>query len=130
MSNIDHLNYCKELLNTETRYENLQSRNVISKAYYYVFYEAEHNLVYRLNWEETQYKGGVHARLLSRLYGYQKDTVDEQKKKEADRLYIQISNLKKLRVKSDYKLQLTITRRLAEFSISQAESLSASLQNL
>lgn len=130
MNNNSTLEYCKELLDQESNHKQWQCRNVISRAYYNVFYLADKKLRIDLNWRETTSKGGVHNRLYSRLRGYPENEISKGKELELAMLQKNISDLKKLRTNADYKLQLNIRRGLAEFSIAESEALSKKLNSL
>ncbi|HBU89115.1 MAG TPA: hypothetical protein DEF26_16000 [Acinetobacter sp.] len=117
------LEYCNEIASAETSYLDLQLRNVIGRAYYFTFHEAKYHLENRLGWKPTSDKGGVHARLYSSLRSYEPD-VNEQTKLNAELVYAKINALKKLRTRADYKMEIAITRELANFSIEEAKRIS------
>ncbi|MFP0693984.1 hypothetical protein ACLDYA_18275 [Acinetobacter baumannii] len=117
------LDYCNEIVTTQTSFPDLQYRNVIGRAYYFTFHEAKFHLEDRLKWSETSFKGGVHARLYSRLHGYDSNTND-QVKLNAELVYTKINALKKLRTRADYKMEIKITGELANFSIEEAKRIS------
>lgn len=130
MSNNSTLDYCRELLASESNHKKWQCRNVISRAYYNVFYIADKKLRIDLGWRETTSKGGVHNKLYSRLNGYPDDVISKEKELELAALQKNISDLKKLRTNADYKLQLNIERKVAEFSIVESETISEKINSL
>ena len=82
----------------------------------------------RLGWSETISKGGVHARALSRLLD--KTYADIQKQEDAALIYTRMNNLKKLRVRADYKLDSNISRTTAAYCVIEAEKISFDLASL
>ncbi|MBP4453579.1 hypothetical protein ITD55_20335 [Acinetobacter baumannii] len=117
------LEYCNEIASAETSYPDLQLRNGIGRAYYFTFHEAKYHLEDRLRWKPTSEKGGVHARLYSSLLSYDSNA-NEQTKINAELVYAKINSLKKLRTRADYKMEIKITRELANFSIEEAKRIS------
>jgi len=128
MSNQDVLNYCLELLQGNSEIEHIQNRNIVSRAYYFTYYECVDHVQKRLGWGETNKKGGVHARAISRLLD--QTCTDPQKREDASILYTEINSLKKLRVRADYRLDLKITRATAEYCVKEAERIGISLSGL
>lgn len=128
MSNQDVLNYCLELLQGDSEIEHIQNRNIVSRAYYFTYYECVDHVQKRLGWGETNKKGGVHARAISRLLD--QTCTDPQKREDASILYTEINSLKKLRVRADYRLDLKITRATAEYCVKEAERIGISLSSL
>lgn len=128
MSNQDVLNYCLELLQGNSEIEHIQNRNIVSRAYYFTYYECVDHVQKRLGWGETNNKGGVHARAISRLLD--QTCTDPQKREDASILYTEINSLKKLRVRADYRLDLKITRATAEYCVKEAERIGISLSSL
>ncbi|WP_433846894.1 hypothetical protein [Acinetobacter proteolyticus] len=117
------LEYCEEIETTHTAFPDLQCRNIVGRAYYYTYHEAKYHLEERLGWEQTSEKGGVHARLFSRLQGYESQEQEEIKMK-AELIYTKINALKKLRTRADYKMESVISKELARFSIADAKRIS------
>lgn len=128
MSNQDVLNYCHEMLLGNSEIKHIQNRNIVSRAYYFTYYECVEHIDKRLGWSETTQKGGVHARAISRLLD--KVSNDAQKIKQAALLHNRISNLKKLRVQADYRLELKVTRTTAQYCVREAEKIGIDLSNL
>src|SRR5690606_6199341 len=128
MSNQDVLNYCLELLQGNSEIEHIQNRNIVSRAYYFTYYECVDHVQKRVGWGETNKKGGVHARAISRLLD--QTCTDPQKREDASILYTEINSLKKLRVRADYRLDLKITRATAEYCVKEAERIGISLSGL
>lgn len=129
MSSIETLNYCKEMLNNESSYEDALLRNVVSRAYYSAFYQLMHNMNNRLGWVETNKKGGVHIREISKLLGYP-ETSNLQKIEDAKVLHNRMLNLKKLRTKADYKIDQSVERVLAEYAVFETEQICNELNSL
>lgn len=128
MSNQDVLSYCLELLQGNSEIKHIQNRNIVSRAYYFTYYECVDHIQKRLGWGETNTKGGVHARAISRLLD--QACTDPQKREDASILYTEINSLKKLRVRADYRLDLKITRATAEYCVKEAERIGISLSSL
>lgn len=128
MSAQDVLTYCREMLSKPSSIEHMQSRNIVSRAYYFTYYECINHVEKRLGWDETTTKGGVHTRALSRLLD--KTYADIQKQEDAALIYTRINNLKKLRVRADYKLDSNISRTTAEYCVAEAEKISFDLASL
>lgn len=128
MSNQDVLSYCHEMLAVNSQLQHMQNRNIVSRAYYFTYYECIEHVQNRLRWGETIYNGGVHARMLSRLLD--KASGDTRKIKQAALLHNRMINLKKLRTQADYRLQLNITRATAEYCVIEAGKIGVDLSNL
>lgn len=128
MNNQDVLNYCREMLLGNSEIEHMQNRNIVSRAYYFTYYECVEHIQNRLGLSETTQKGGVHARAISRLLDQK--IAGPQKKEHAALLHNRMNNLKKLRVQADYRLQLKITRATAQYCVSEAEQIGLGLSNL
>lgn len=128
MNNQDVLNYCHEMLLGNSEVQQMQNRNIVSRAYYFTYYECVDHIQKRLGWNETTQNGGVHARVLSRLLD--KTSNDPQKIEQAALLHNRMNNLKKLRVQADYRLQLKVTRATAQYCVAEAEKIGADLSNL
>lgn len=129
MNTLDLLKYCHEMLSEPSKIEHIQSRNIVSRAYYFTYYECVNHVAGRLGCSETNLKGGVHNRMLSRLL----DTTniqDERKHEEAALIYTKMNNLKKLRVRADYKLEVEIPRSTAEYCVMEAENIALDLSSL
>lgn len=58
MSAQDVLTYCREMLSKPSSIEHMQSRNIVSRAYYFTYYECINHVEKRLGWDETTTKGG------------------------------------------------------------------------
>lgn len=130
MNNQDTLDYCKEMLNNVSNIEHIQLRNIVSRAYYFTFYELIDHVENRLSWQETVNNGGVHIRTISRLKGFPKSSVDADTSASALELYARIINLKKLRTKADYKIDQPVSRKVAEYSVFESELISNELAQL
>lgn len=128
MNNQDVLTYCYEMLGGNSQLQHMQNRNIVSRAYYFTYYECIEHIQKRLGWSETTHKGGVHVRTLSRLLD--KTSNDAQKIKQAALLHNRMINLKKLRTQADYRLQLKITKAAAEYCVREAEKIGIELSNL
>ncbi len=128
MSSQDILNYCHEMLNQPSSIEYVQTRNIVGRAYYFTYYECINHVEKRLGWKETSTQGGVHARTLSRLLD--KTNVDEQRHEDAALIYTMMNNLKKLRVRADYHLEVKIPRNTAKYCVAEAEKIATGLSNL
>lgn len=129
MSALDVLNYCQEMLRQTSEVEYMQTRNIVSRAYYFTYYECINHVEKRLGWNETSQKGGVHVRAISRLLD--KDQVlDPQKQQEAALLYNRLNNLKKLRVRADYNFEINIPRNTAKYCVIEAGKIGVDLSNL
>jgi len=129
LSNLDHLNYCKEIFEFSSNYQEINFRNVISKSYYFAFYESIARLE-SLDWEVTNSRGGVHVVEISRFLGYPVEELSENQIKLAKKLHFKMTALKKLRTKVDYKLDQPISKNLAIYSITEAEKISNDLKLL
>lgn len=129
MNNLDHLEYCKHLFNIESEYKEINYRNVVTKSYYFAFYETIDKLNL-LRWKRTVTKGGVHAVEVSRLLGYPENSLSDVEERLAKKLHYRITTLKKLRTKADYKLDQSISERMAHYCIVEAEDISNELHNL
>lgn len=127
MKNQDVLVYCKEMLSNVSQIEHIQIRNIISRAYYFTYYECISHLEHRLNLNQMTSKGGVHAKEISRLLD---PALDQQKKENAALLFTRINNLKKLRVRADYKLETTLSRSTAQYCVTEAEGIADQLSLL
>lgn len=128
MSSQDILSYCHEMLNQPSSIEYVQTRNIVSRAYYFTYYECINHVEKRLGWKETSTQGGVHARTLSRLRDVK--NCDDEKLEEAALLYTRMNNLKKLRVRADYTLNVNIPRNTAKYCVAEAEKIATGLSNL
>lgn len=128
MNTQDILNYCHEMLNQPSEIESVQTRNIVSRAYYFTYYECINHVKNRLGWKETSSEGGVHARMLSRLLD--KTNTDVQKQEDAALLYTRMNNLKKLRVRADYKLEVKIPRSTAKYCVAEVEKIAIDLSSL
>lgn len=128
MNTLDILNYCQEMLNQPSEIEYMQTRNIVSRAYYFTYYECINHVENRLGWNETNQKGGVHARAISRLLD--KTNADAQKQEDAALLYTRMNNLKKLRVRADYKLEVKMPRTTAQYCVGEAEQIGIGLSSL
>lgn len=117
------------MLNNESSYEDALLRNVVSRAYYSAFYQLMHNMNNRLGWVETNKKGGVHIREISKLLGYP-ETSNLQKIEDAKVLHNRMLNLKKLRTKADYKIDQSVERVLAEYAVFETEQICNELNSL
>ncbi|ENX58137.1 MULTISPECIES: hypothetical protein [Acinetobacter] len=129
MNNLDHLEYCKQIFNIESEYKEINYRNVVTKSYYFAFYETVDKLNL-LGWKKTVAKGGVHAIEVSRLLGFPEKQLTDIEEKLAKKLHYRITALKKLRTKADYKLDQPISERMAQYCIVEAEDISNQLQNI
>ena len=128
MNTQDILNYCYEMLNQPSKNECVQTRNIVSRAYYFTYYECINHVEKRLGWKETTSKGGIHARMLSRLLD--NTNADVQQQEEAASLYTRMNNLKKLRVRADYKLEVQIPRTTAKYCVAEVEKIAINLSSL
>lgn len=130
MSNQDTLDYCKEMLTNVSKIEHIQLRNIVSRAYYFTFYELIDHVENRLMWQETNQKGGVHVRTISRLKGYPNSQHKNESHEAALELHSRITSLKKLRTKADYRMEQAVSRKVAEYSVFESELISKELAQL
>ena len=121
------IEYCEELIATDSLHEDCLQRNVIGRAYYHAFYEVRHHLEKRLRWFLTNKNCGVHEQLYSRFAGYPQATTGEIDKRVAEELRDRITKLIKLRTAADYKLNLAVSREMAEFSILESKAISEAI---
>jgi hypothetical protein len=128
MNNQDVLNYCHEMLLGNSEVQQIQNRNIVSRAYYFTYYECVDHIQKRLGWNETTQNGGVHARVLSRLLD--KTSNDPQKIEQAALIHNRMNNLKKLRVRADYKLEVMMPRTTAQYCVCEAEQIGIGLSSL
>jgi len=129
MNTTDVLTYCQEMLGQTSKVEYMQTRNIVSRAYYFAYYECINHVENRLGWKETISKGGVHVTKISKLLD-KEGAANAQRQEEAALLHNRINNLKKLRVRADYKLELDIPRHTAQYCVIEAGKIGIELSNL
>lgn len=128
MNNRDVLDYCKEMLQTDSSLKHIQNRNIVSRAYYFTYYQCIDHVEKRLGWGETSSKGGIHARTISRLLNQTCNNPSQIE--QAALLYTSINNLKKLRTRADYKIEINIDKATANYCVMEAERIGIDLENL
>lgn len=129
MINQDVLDYCKEMLVKVSNVEHVQLRNIVSRAYYFAYYETIYHAEKRLDWPVTTSKGGVHAKAISRLKGFPED-LEKEKRQLALALHSQMNTLKKLRTRADYKLDQPIARTVSQYAVKEVEVIAIKLSAL
>lgn len=129
MSTTNTIKYCEELIVSTSSYDDCLQRNVIGRAYYHAFYEIRYHLEKRLKWAITNRNCGVHEQIYSRFSGYPKTTLSMDEEKKAAELRNRITNLKKLRTSADYKLNLSISKEMAEYTILESKEISKEIEN-
>lgn len=128
MNNKDVLDYCKEMLENGSSVQHIQNRNIVSRAYYFTYYQCVDHVQKRLGWSETSSKGGVHARTISRLLN--QTCKNPSQIEQAALLYTSINNLKKLRTRADYKIEINMDKAIAEYCVMEAERIGIALESL
>lgn len=128
MNNKDVLDYCKEMLENGSSVQHIQNRNIVSRAYYFTYYQCVDHVQKRLGWGETSSKGGVHARTISRLLN--QTCKNPSQIEQAALLYTSINNLKKLRTRADYKIEINMDKAIAEYCVMEAERIGIALESL
>lgn len=124
------IEYCAELEQFKSEFEDIHRRNIISRAYYHAFYEFRHHLEERLKWPIMDKKGGTHLRLYSRLSGYPEDQLNSEEVKQVEELKYRITALKKYRTKADYEISTNITKLMQDFATDEAKLLATEIEKI
>ncbi|MEZ5671021.1 MAG: HEPN domain-containing protein [Thiotrichaceae bacterium] len=114
MESIEFLRTAEALLQNESVAE-VECRNAASRAYYCAYHSCLDLSKRYPSTNDVKTKGGVHQRLINTLCSHQDERV-----KSAGYFFNQI---KRLRVKADYKLTTNFTLQDSQFAVNSVQKL-------
>lgn len=103
-------------------------RSGVSRGYYACFHLASEASASFPDNAHFDIKGGVHARLIDKFHTYQSSSTPESKK--ARQIAYVLADLRKRRVKADYKISLNFSQDEAKTAIEMARQLQAHIKEL
>lgn len=129
MKHIDIIQLSISLAADATDKDEAYLRNIIGRSYYGVYHHAVAVLEHKLNWSASPNKYGVHEKVISRLDGHPSNLTEDQVK-FIESLKQDLINLKKKRVKADYRLLTQVSKAEALFVNKLAVRLVENLEKL